>query len=603
MTANIVEHSVSIDFKQFIEENADRLPLHFEIDEGIYGSVLGGARDFSVGEKYRLESIDHLVNVTFSEAYSISSERGLITIPLEFNGFFRLIPDRKGGNRSFKTMKEIASDLPCIAYPTHDIKIKDTSIPKGTEMEFTKRVQFKPQENVYLLCKCHYGSPQKAKTNHLLGIDTKANFEQAEKLYTLKELLHKMPVKAFYVSKTLGYESEKIPGLPENFSDPLFLSKVDVGICRPVVDTSVTIRIPAETELTVKKINLLDDHFNPTRNIQDIIKHEIIFPICVEVVDFDDALRISTILRDLQPDQLLIVEAVDEVEKVLTKGKGRYFTVPTENYKGKFKMVPNVFQTADEIWQEHYTKKVRVMEDYIVSSPHIDSIFAGDVLTAKEMKVISYEQQECEVIICSRESAIPELPTLVRIPSYALGGFEEVDYHKESFTLDSIPRELPISARLHGNPYQRKHNEDDKLLLEEAPLTFEVIFTEMNILVSVFDEIKNSTTHRFFIPEHKLVRVKKRNMPTGYKPRSHHNQKERLMIDLLSEKDFNSMCVTYREYQKPPQIPPPIPPRQSTLPRRQTNRASYKSSDSEDDDYEMPFVARENSHKEPVDKK
>ncbi|XP_033118726.1 uncharacterized protein LOC117118273 isoform X2 [Anneissia japonica] len=579
-------------FKQFVATHLAKFPLVVEVQEGWYGT--DECKNISAGEIYRLESVNHLVSATFPDVSGVSKE---LTLPLNFEGRFQPLTRIEGK----KKIGNVVKGLPCIVFPRHEITVQNVIIPIGTRIELCER-----NNKGLLICKFHFaqGKPKVM----ILKPDIQGCFDVGlsvfSKTYSLHELLELMPV---LVTQSRTEEEIQtgvcqISGLPADFQHPILLSRIDMINCRPSTDISKIIQISIDTEVTVNQVFDLDHLFH-TDEIQNMIRIETNFPFCVEVVDFNVGIKSSPIFRSLELKQLLIVEHTECTRKAVVKGKKNCFTIPVEKYNGTFVMVPNVFQTADEIWQEHYTKKVRVMEDYIVSSPHIDSIFAGDVLTAKEMKVISYEQQECEVIICSRESAIPELPTLVRIPSYALGGFEEVDYHKESFTLDSIPRELPISARLHGNPYQRKHNEDDKLLLEEAPLTFEVIFTEMNILVSVFDEIKNSTTHRFFIPEHKLVRVKKRNMPTGYKPRSHHNQKERLMIDLLSEKDFNSMCVTYREYQKPPQIPPPIPPRQSTLPRRQTNRASYKSSDSEDDDYEMPFVARENSHKEPVDKK
>ncbi|XP_071965163.1 uncharacterized protein [Antedon mediterranea] len=579
-----------VSFKKFIQ--TVRIPQVFEVQDGCYGSVLGvSSRDFSKGEIFRAESIDHVVNVTFSDTYSISSQKGLITLPLEFKGLFSPVV---GTDKTLKTIKSIVSDcdFPCTAYCHEDIKVsgRHTTLPKGTRVDFIKSTTFTGHDNVYVLGT--YYSTATSPKNILIGIETNGYFDVSKKHYTLRELLPRMPIQVFQVTNTSFTESQFIPGLPDNFNDSLFLSKIDVINCRPVVDTATVIRIPIETDFTVTQIVLPDDHFNTTKNIHDIVKRETHYPICVEVVDFDDSLKISGIMRDLQTEQLLIVDGVDEVEKVLTMGTERYFTIPTETYKGSFKVVPKICQTADEMWQNHSGKKLRVTENYIVSNSDIDSIYIGDILVPKEMGIVSFEREECEVIICSRQSDVPGRSKTVNVPSYAVGGFEEIDCTDETFNLSRLPCELPFRARLHSTPQRRKHNEDDVILRDEGCLKLEMSYSETDIFVSIFDESKNTTTHRFFIPEHTLVRVKKRNLPLGYRQGMSSATHERLMVDVMSESDFKSMCLTHQAYAEPTQLPPPIPPRLDIVKKRQPQSSRNSSSSDSDNNYDKPDLGK-----------
>ncbi len=446
-----------------------------------------------------------------------------VTLPLEFQGRFRLLPyDPDTEDVSEEHVYETAEDL-LRAFPVYvqanasygrpgDEEIADTDI-LDWQQHFGE-CSFKRGDKLKLIRLVHkYG--QKVIECRLLGearlmlmpLDCVGNFTVVadDNEYMLSDLLSMLPRKRRLQIADSTRKQHKIPGVPADFQSDLYLEEPEAFVeASPMDDPGLILGLPNSLEVNIApeenafdRGHLLNTFATNNRNV---------FPVVARVTDWDEE---TTILENhfVRPGIELVIHGWTRQSKILAIADDKFFAIPL-TYQGRFRIKPQQFHGAAELENAHPAYKIRVVE--IDRSDMNTAIAPGDVLRIVRQDSLHRNAKGTERgqhLKCEKLEGIGRGKE-IRIPLSSKARFEEIleetkseDYAiRELVTFVTDTEELVVDL-LQGSLDQKIDDRD--LPLNGLPITLCDYIVEPAVYVSV----ETAEAPAFHIPLRTLIYV------------------------------------------------------------------------------------------------
>ncbi|RXM98843.1 Protein THEMIS3 [Acipenser ruthenus] len=520
---------------------------------------------FSDGDVFKIT--DRILSKVQAVLYH-ADEMRTIDIPLDYKGYFQLIPDHEPYTKVVDLYHCVKVDQPAEVQPRFKNNIS-FALEDGTVIAKGERLilhGFEDKQNqIFLRCK-----RLKMKGTPVVLVPAHCKWEmqecQDDQYYTMDDLLKwKMLVgrRRFVKVINTSFLSHDLPDL-KNFNGVAQL--LPTYSVKAILLEGTEVIIPPDIDMEVIDISesvnkSLFSRQQTLYSIYSMADKE--FPLMVEIKHIAQNKNLLQTgqkcqLHNLQVGQCLTILRREEVKKCLVTDisdpeKKRHFVVPS-TYQGTVSQVSRTFRYVfDLVFQGSTGQNLTVLatKNYTAEAPSLSSFHVGDqfrVLMSDTVLVQFAEKTEAVGIV---EFENTETKVRVKFPMYAEGGFVELLYDNKSCTLAQlISRECLVPCHFKVDIRDPSVKDDPLHTAKELRLHKEIY--DQCLVVTKED----SSLKPFELPinhEHMIVELLS-NQP------SMHNQHTSLMsyesnIEIVPE-DYYSEEFRYEYVMGPPPLPP-----------------------------------------------
>lgn len=432
-----------------------------------------------------------------------------VTLPLEFQGKFRLLPfDPVTGSISpdhiYRKVQDLVQAFPVYVQANASYKGKVTGYGRDNDLSNIVDDSFSYGDCFKLIRLVHKDGCKQLECRlmnesrvRLLPMDCVGNFTVLpdDNEYLLSDLMSMLPRKRRLVVCDSTRDKFKIPGLPANFTGDLFLEEPEAFVeASPLEDPGLIIGLPNTLQLTVSpeedcydRGQLLNTFATNNRNI---------FPVVARVTDWDEE---TTILENhyVKPGIELVIHGWTRQAKILAEANGTYFAIPL-TYQGKFRFKGQQFYSVAELERAHPAYAVRVLE----ADSNI-SLHPGDVIRIKRNDSM---RKDASFLRCERMEAYGRLRE-VKIPMNANVKFEEVLEGNKATDEYNIRDLVPFVTEASIEVGLVEGSVDQKVRARDLPTDATIRLCDHMMESAVYVSVETAEAPAFHIPLRTLAYV------------------------------------------------------------------------------------------------
>ncbi|XP_041103729.1 protein THEMIS3-like isoform X2 [Polyodon spathula] len=517
---------------------------------------------FSNGDVFRIT--DRILSKVQAVLYH-ADEMRTIDIPLDYKGYFQVIPDHEPYTEAVDLYHCVKVDLPAELQPRFKNNIS-FALEDGTVIAKGERLILhgfeEKQKQIFLRCKL-----LKMKDTPVVLVPPHCKWELQEchddRYYSIDNLLQwKMLVgrQRFVKVINTSFLSQDLPDL-KNFSGVARL--LPTYSMKALLLEGTEVIIPPDIDMEVIDISESVNKslfFRPQTldSIYSMADKE--FPLIVEIKHIAHNKNLSKTGHKCQSHNLQVGECLtilrrEEVKKCLVTDisdpeKKRHFLVPS-TYQGMVSQVSRIFRYVfDLVFQGCTGQNLTVLatKDYTAEASSLSSFHVGDQFRVlmSDTVVAQFDEKTEAVGIVEFENM--ETNVIVKFPTYAEGGFLEILHDNKSCTLAMLISQAPCHFKVD---IQDPSVEDDPLHTAKELRLHKEIYDQCLVVTK-----EDSSLKLFELPINRIHMT----VELLSKQPSMHNQHTSLMsyasnVELIPE-DCYSGEFRYEYVMSPPPLPP-----------------------------------------------
>ncbi|CAH1786972.1 unnamed protein product [Owenia fusiformis] len=427
--------------KDFIECNKNLLPQRVKVTEGLL--LNEGEIDVPAGTVCDIKEA-HCLSVNLSKLGNGGEPLDKVSVPVNNPCKFKVIDDFNGGDRVYRTVKDLVVNCPFYVQCNKYWRSRDTNdeFYPGERMKLIRLTTYGPK--VVLECKLI-----RQMKLVLLPFDCRGDFtvKSDDHFYTLADLVNTLPRSR--ILKLVHYDiinlKNRIPGIPHNYDGYLLMEQPRFEIGMTELDGDRFI-LPANTEINVRaKTGDYEGMYSAMYLSSYAHQNENKLPLQAKILDWDTMSTIEEI-HNLQPGLVLTAYSLTThrmkylAKTCGTKGRDKrdstnYVIIPA-SYMGTFRFGPsNKEITIDNLLPNQLPVNVKhIMGD----DRFVDNIaeFPDELLTVEKC----FQEHELFVSKFDETEAF-NVPLRSTMQMYTFKKLEEsdIDEYPSTSVKDSCP--------------------------------------------------------------------------------------------------------------------------------------------------------------------